>query len=113
MRREDDAFGQLDVGVGTAVKRAIATMTADSLRPEDACELIEAAAAEAVAAALEGRVTPFVIADARINVEWNHQTLAEMDTPVERAGDTWRCLPLSPALGVVSIRCAQHRQPAR
>ncbi len=79
-----------DAVVGATVKRAIATMTADSLRPEDACELIEAAAAEAVAAALEGRVTPFVIADARIDVEWNHQTLAdlaEMDTLVERTGD--------------------------
>lgn len=81
--------------VGATVKRAIATMTADSMRPADACELIEAAAAEAVAAALEGRVTPFVITDARIDVEWNHQTLAdlaEMDPHVERTGDrsvTW------------------------
>lgn len=76
--------------VGATVKRAIATMTAESMRPEDACELIEAAAGTAVAAALAGHVTPYAITDAQIEVEWNHQTLAdlaEMDPTVTRTGE--------------------------
>lgn len=62
--------------VGVEVKRGLATRTADSIHPDDACELIEAAAREAVGRA--GSVPPFRIANARVEVELNHPELADL-----------------------------------
>lgn len=73
---------------GVQVKTALATETADSIHPELACELIEAAAKEAVG--LRGTVKPYRIADAFIEVDFDHQTLAdlaELGPDIERLGE--------------------------
>jgi D-amino peptidase len=73
---------------GVQVKRAIATQTADSIHPELACELIETAAREAVD--LRDAVTPYRVRDAVVEVDFDHQTLADLaalGSEVERAGN--------------------------
>lgn len=73
---------------GVQVKTALATETADSIHPELACELIEAAAKEAVG--LRGSVQPYRITDAFVEVDFNHQTLADLaglGPDIERLGE--------------------------
>ncbi|HUG16067.1 MAG TPA: M55 family metallopeptidase [Thermomicrobiales bacterium] len=62
--------------VGVQVKTALATETADSIHPDLACELIEAAAREAVG--LRGSIQPFRVRDAFVEVDFDHQTLADL-----------------------------------
>jgi D-amino peptidase len=74
--------------VGVQVKTAIATETADSIHPELACELIEAAAKEAVGK--RDSIQPYRVRDAFVEAEFNHQTLAdlaEMGPDIERIGE--------------------------
>jgi D-amino peptidase len=80
--------------VGAEVKRGLAFETAINLHPEDAFTLIEAGAREAVTRASEFK--PFRVSDARVDVEWNHSTLADqaaLEPSVERTGErtvSWR-----------------------
>jgi D-amino peptidase len=72
---------------GVQVKRAIATQTADSIHPELACELIEAAARDAVG--LREHVQPYRVGGATVEAEFNHQALADLAAlgpDIERAG---------------------------
>jgi D-amino peptidase len=81
-----DLLGEQVVGV--QVKTALATETADNIHPELACELIEAAATEAVG--LRDRIPPYRVRDAFVEVDFNHQTLAdlaELGPDIQRIGE--------------------------
>lgn len=74
--------------VGVQVKTGLAVSTADSIHPELAYEMIEAAARDAVGIA--DRVQPYRVNDARIEVTFNHQTLADLAClapDIERTGE--------------------------
>jgi D-amino peptidase len=85
--------------VGVQVKTGLAVSTADSIHPELAYEMIEAAARDAVGMA--DRVKPFKIENARIEASFNHQTLADMaglGPNIERIGE--RTVAFTAANGV-------------
>jgi D-amino peptidase len=89
--------------VGVQVKQGLALETADNIHPELAYERIESAARDAVGIA--DRVRPFKIRDARIEVEWNHSTLADLAVlapEVERIGE--REVAYQAANGVEAMR---------
>jgi D-amino peptidase len=74
--------------VGVEVKKALATTTADSIHPELAYELIEAAAKDAVG--LADRIQPYRIQNARIEAAFDKPALADLAAlapEVERIGD--------------------------
>jgi D-amino peptidase len=74
--------------VGVQVKTGLAVSTADSIHPELAYEMIEAAARDAVG--LADRVRPYVVRNARVEASFNHQTLADLaglGPEIERIGE--------------------------